>query len=200
MVMKKESSNSKNLLILLTIVVIGWCVVVIYGILYYEFSYNISPDYYTKMAFEHYGFCESPPCRLESPRMAVAEIGFDASWIMAIVTSVSLGLLALILKVPRLIMRNSIRALFRMILVMVITGLIGVSSGYIYTDVESSYIWTPENMENPKEFLAVVTMHSYTQIGAIVGLLFAGAFLVRKRKKLHKDNDEYPLFAGDEES
>ena len=185
----------KNILTLLGIIGLAWLVVVAYGIIYFEVSYILSPEYYTKNFFIEYGFCERRNCDPDNPQLDVAMIGFMMTWWMGLITGIVMALLALILRSTHAIFRATRKALVRMISVVAVAGLVGLSAGFLYLSDDTIPSRLPSGLSSPQDYIAVGNMHNFSFIGGIIGLMFGIGYLVRKRKRVHKDDAEYPLFA-----
>lgn len=178
----------KKLAALLVIIVLACLLGGLYGILHDQISYSISPEYYTK--FKFYQFKLVKPGEMSAfayPRIQVAFVGLMASWWMGIPIGVILGLAGIkSLKGARLI-KVILRALFIAIAITFITGLIGFTIGHFIfaqqprSDFKGWFI--PDNLVNFKSFITVGTIHNFSYLGGLLGLIAGVIYTVRQKSK-----------------
>jgi ABC-type antimicrobial peptide transport system permease subunit len=86
----------KKILVFLLIIVLAPLIGGIYGILHDQFTYTISPEYYTKFKFYQFGLAYTGnEAIFPNPRVQVCIVGFRATWWMGLPIGIILGITGL---------------------------------------------------------------------------------------------------------
>ena len=151
----------------------------VYGILHDQISYSISPEYFTKFKFEQFGFVEYG---FENERATVAIIGFWATWWTGLIIGAVNGIVGLIQSTTKMMRKSIYGATIRTLGIGIGIGLIGIVVGeFIISEIDGNWI-IPENVKDKNDFLVVGTMHTFSYIGGLVGLIFGTIYQVRLKK------------------
>ncbi|WP_316787687.1 hypothetical protein [Pedobacter frigoris] len=122
---------------------------------------------------------------LPNPRLAVAMVGTMATWWMGIPIGIILGLVGLIHRQWKEMFTVTLQAFALTIAVAFLTGLIGLGYGYYNFANDPIYFtsawYLPKNLLDVKNFVAVGSMHNFSYIGGVTGLLAAVYFSIRRR-------------------
>lgn len=171
----------KKFLVLLLIVVVTPLIAGLYGILHDQFTYTISPEYFTKFKYKQFGF---EPAWFGGHRQTVAVIGFLATWWTGLFIGLIHGLVGLIHKNHNAMLKNIFKAIFITLVVTILTGLIGLTLGKFYFAAAGVNWWLPEDLTDRKNFIAVGSMHNFSYLGGLIGLGVGIAFqIIWKSKK-----------------
>ena len=175
----------KRILLLLLIIGLGPLIGGLYGIIHDQLTYTISPEYYTKFKFYQFGLMDiGNEAIFLNPRLEVSAVGFMATWWMGLPIGLILGLVGLTIKDNKQMFRITLKAFVLTTIVAFITGLIGLAYGkFVLADTGVSW-WLPENLINKKNFIAVGSMHNFSYIGGLTGLIAGIIYIIRQRKKL----------------
>jgi hypothetical protein len=178
----------KKFLTLIGIVVAGCLVAGLYGIFHDQLTYTISPEYYTKFKFYQFELMdEGSEASFKHPRLLVSMVGFMATWWMGIPIATVLGLFSLHSD-KRFMIDIALKAFLVAIIVTFGTGLYGLYEGYSYLanqPKEKFERWfIPENLVDFKSFIAVGSMHNYSYLGGLFGLLGGIAYIGWRRRTL----------------
>ena len=162
------------LAILLTPILAG-----IYGILHDQLSYSISPEYFTKFKFEQFGFIEYG---FENERATVAIIGFWATWWTGLIIGAVNGIIGLIQPTSKIMRKSVYGATIRTLAIAIGIGLLGILVGkFIISGIDTN--WNlPKDVTDRNAFLTVGTMHNFSYIGGLIGLIFGTIYQVRLKK------------------
>jgi len=171
----------KRFLILLLIIGLAPLIGGVYGILNDQLTYTISPEYYTKFKFYQFGLIDL--VNETNPRIGVSAVGFLATWWVGLPIGIILGLVGLIHKNTKRMFYISLRAVFVTVVVAFITGLIGLAYGKFYLANTEVNWWLPENLINTKNFIAVGSMHNFSYLGGLTGLIAGVIYSLRQRRK-----------------
>lgn len=163
------------LTVLLTSILAG-----IYGILHNQLSYTISHEYFTKFKFEHFGFVEYG---FENERATVAIIGFLATWWTGLIIGAVNGSIGLIQPTSKIMLKSVFGATIRTLGIAIAVGLLGILVGkFIISGINAD--WNiPNDVIDRNAFLATGTMHDFSYIGGLIGLVFGAFYQVRMRKQ-----------------
>jgi hypothetical protein len=168
------------------IVLIGIIIAGVYGILHDQLTYTISEEYYTKFKFYQFGLCHTgTEAILPHPRLSVAVVGFLATWWMGVPVSIILGLVGLIHKDAKTMFRITLHAFALTIFIAFLTGLVGLIYGWFYlskqpiTSFEEWFI--PNNLKDFRKFISVGSMHNFSYLGGLTGLIAGVIYSIRHR-------------------
>lgn len=175
----------KKFLVLLLILIIAPLIGGLYGIIHDQLTYTISPEYYTKFKFYQFGLIESGyETVFPNPRLQVSIIGFMATWWMGVPIGLILGLTGLIHRSGKSMFKVTLQAFLVTMLVAFFTGLIGLTYGMFYLSGTGVDWLFPENLIDKESFIAVGSMHNFSYLGGLVGMIAGIIFSVREKRKL----------------
>ena len=158
----------------------------LYGVINDQITFSISSEYYTKFKFIQFNLAnENNIDKIKFSRIFVSIVGFLATWWFGLVLGFILGFFNLIQTSWQKLFKVSFNALLIAILVTFITGILGLFYGFFFlshqprSNFEGWFI--PYNLENFRNFIAVGSMHNFSYIGGILGLIVAIFYSYKKR-------------------
>ncbi len=166
----------------------------IYGVVHDQITYSISNEYYTKFKFIQFGLDnwglghnigtgKAPEIILDSPRFGAAIVGALATWWVGLIIGVFLGLVGLIHRNGKEMFTATSKAIALTTLIALLTGLLGLLYGKIFL-VENPPNWFfPDNLIEREPFIMVGSMHNFSYLGGLIGLLCAIIFSFRQKTK-----------------
>lgn len=174
----------KRLFYFLLIIFLGPIIGGIYGILHDQLTYTISPEYYTKFKFYQFGLLEEGR-KLFIPnfRIAVSQVGFMATWWMGLPIGIILGLVGLKIKDNQKMFLTVLKAFLLTTIVAFLTGLIGLAYGKFSLAETGVDWWLPENLIDKKNFIAVGSMHNFSYLGGLIGLVAGIIYIVKAERE-----------------
>jgi LytS/YehU family sensor histidine kinase len=175
------NSKIKKFLILLLIIGLAPIIGGLYGILNDQLTYTISPEYYTKFKFYQFGLIDL--VNNTNPRMGVSVVGFLATWWVGLPIGIILGFVGLIHKNSKQMFYVSLKAIFVTIIVAFITGLIGLAYGKFYLANTGVNWWLPDSLIDTKNFIAVGSMHNFSYLGGLTGVIAGVIYSIVQRRK-----------------
>ena len=156
----------------------------LYGILHDQLTYTISPEYYTKFKFYQFGLMDlGNESIFPNPRIEVSAVGFMATWWMGLPIGLILGLVGLVHKDNNQMFRATLGAIIVTVIVAFITGLVGLAYGKLYLADTGVNWWMPDNLIDTKNFIAVGSMHNFSYLGGLTGLIAGSIYSVRQKRK-----------------
>jgi hypothetical protein len=160
----------------------------VYGIIHDQLTYSISPEYYTKFKFIQFGFADSGnEAIIENPRLSVAGVGFLASWWMGLPIGLILGLVGLVHKDSKQMFKVTMRAIMVAVIITFVTGLIGLAYGKLYLADLGVNWWLPDNLIDKGNFIAVGSMHNFSYLGGLTGLIAGSIYSIRQKRKIENE-------------
>ena len=175
----------KKLLVLYLLFIIAPVIAGVYGILHDQLTYTISPEYYTKFKFFQFGLADlGDEAIFPNPRLQVSIVGFLATWWVGLPIGLILGFVGMIHKNGKEMFRITMKALFLTLLIAFIAGLVGLAFGKFYLANHATSWYLPENVMDKANYIAVGSMHNFSYLGGLIGLIVAVIFSVRKRNRL----------------
>lgn len=179
----------KKFLTLLLILFISPLIGGIYGIVHDQLTYSISPEYYTKFKFYQFGLMYiGNEAIFPNPRLEVSVVGFMATWWMGIPIGLILGLVGLIHSGWKIMWKVTMKAILITVVVAFLTGLIGLAYGHFslskHPKIEFTGWYLPDNLIEFKNFITVASMHNYSYLGGLTGLIAGIVYSVWEKRKL----------------
>jgi hypothetical protein len=174
----------KKFLVLILIIIIAPLIGGIYGILHDQLTYSISPEYYTKFKFHQFGLVTTGnEAIFSNPRREVSIVGLMATWWMGLPIGLILGLVGLIHPNHKAMFRITIKAILITVITAFLTGLIGLAYGKLYLADTGVSWWLPENLIDTKNFIAVGSMHNFSYLGGLFGLIAGTIYSIKQKNK-----------------
>ncbi|MBL6445089.1 hypothetical protein JMN32_02140 [Fulvivirga sp. 29W222] len=166
----------------------------VYGIIHDQITYSISEEYYTKFKFaqfglenwglgENVGTGKAPEVLLKSPRFGAAIVGALATWWAGLIIGIFLGLTGLIHKNGKEMFRATSKAFGLATCVALLTGIIGLLYGQLFLVNNPPNWFMPDNLIKKKQFIMVGSMHNFSYVGGLIGLILAMIFSIRQKQK-----------------
>ncbi|MEH0152966.1 hypothetical protein V6R21_03695 [Limibacter armeniacum] len=183
-----------KLIAIILILVIGPILGGVYGILHDQITYSISEEYYTKFKFIQFGLenwglgqnigsGKNPEIQLENPRFGVTIIGILATWWVGLIIGVFLGLVGFIHKNGNEMFKVTLKAIMVTMGVALITGFIGLLYGQFFLDEVPPYWFLPDHTNDRKSFIAIGSMHNFSYLGGLIGLIAGVIFSILQKRK-----------------
>lgn len=181
-------------LTLIALIIISCLLAALYGILHDQLTYTISPEYYTKFKFYQFGFMDvGNEAVFPNPRIEVSAVGLLATWWMGIPIGIILGLTGLIHKDRQTMFRITFKAFILTIMIAFVTGLLGLAYGHFHlahkSKPELGGWYLPENLIDFESFVKVGSMHNFSYLGGLTGLIGGILYSTMQRRKLQTKKD-----------
>ncbi|MGI9526329.1 MAG: hypothetical protein ACR2MS_04370 [Weeksellaceae bacterium] len=186
----KWNKTTALLLILIIAPILGG----IYGVIHDQITYSISEEYYTKFKFIQFGLenwesgqnigtGKTPEIILDNPRIGAAIVGILATWWVGLIIGVFLGLIGLIHRNGKEMFIVTAKAIALTTGIALLTGLIGLLYGKVFL-VENPPNWfLPDNLIDRGHFIMVGSMHNFSYLGGLIGLIVGIGFSMRQKRK-----------------
>jgi hypothetical protein len=179
----------KKLFTFLLLIVISCLLGGLYGVLHDQLTYSISPEYYTKFKFYQFGFTvEGEEKIFANPRFYVSIVGFLATWWMGLFIGSFLALVGFIHSEWKLMFSITLKAFLLTMLIAFLTGLIGLAYGHFFlADLpkeEFSNWYLPENLIDFRNFIKVGSMHNFSYMGGVIGLVIGMVYSISQKPAL----------------
>lgn len=170
--LKIITNQVQKLLTLHLLVIIAALLGGMYGIIHDQFTYTISPEYYTKFKFYQFGLMDvGNEAIFPNPRFQVSIVGFLATWWMGLLIGFILGLFGLAHNGSKHMFWVTLKAIMITMLVTIVIGLIGLAYGKIFLINKELGLWFPENLLDKNSFIMVGSMHNFGYLGGFIGLV-----------------------------
>ncbi|WP_291725905.1 hypothetical protein [Bernardetia sp.] len=173
----------KKILFFLLIVILSPLIAGAYGILHDQITYSISLEYYTKFKFIQFGIEE-----YFWDRLGASIVGFMSTWWFGLILGIVIGAVGFIQKNAKQMFKVSLQAIFINIVVALFVGLMGLIYGYSrWGNVSREHLpnWNiPDSVIDFNSFVMVGSMHNFSYIGGILGLVLAIIWQVRSKKRI----------------
>jgi hypothetical protein len=170
---------AKKIGILFLIIIISVILASIYGFCHNQVSYSISPEYFTKFKFEQFGFVEYG---LDTPRTTTGLIGIWATWWFGLLIGLINGIVGLIQPTSKIMWKSAFGATIRTLLIAIGFGVVGILVGkFIISNLNIN--WNlPTDLTDRKKFLIAGTMHNFSYLGGIIGLIYGIIYQLKIKK------------------
>ena len=170
-------TNKFGLLIL--IVFISIILALIYGILHNQISYSISPEYFTKFKFEQFGFVEYG---LDTTRLTTSLIGIWSTWWFGLLIGLIIGIVGFTQPTTKIMWKSSFGAIIRTLGIAIGMGIVGILVGKFIISNINAYWNLPADLTDRKSFLTAGTMHNFSYLGGIIGLIYGIIYQLKIKK------------------
>ena len=169
-----------------------------YGVLHDQITYTISNEYYSKFKFIQFGIINwelaqnigteiQPEIQLPNPRFGAGVVGIMATWWVGMIIGILLGFIGLIHKNGKLMFKTTINAFLLTVGIALLTGIIGLGYGKLFLIKNKPHWNFPENLVDFDSFIMVGSMHNFSYLGGLIGLI-AGIIYSVKQKRKHPIN------------
>ena len=162
---------------------LGALVAGIYGIAHDQFTYSISPEYFTRLKFFqfHYADLGLPP------RFFVAEIGFLATWWVGLIAGWFLARVALPAFPPVQARSHIFRRFATIGACAFVASLLGYGLGLLLGTNSDFSRWqgfaSQRGIVDLRSFVRVAYIHNASYLGGLIGLIIALLHLRRSKGK-----------------
>lgn len=147
-----------------------------YGTIHDQVTYSISPEYFTKFKYRQFGF---EPAWFGGHRQTVAVIGFLASWWMGLFIGILLGLTGLIFSDHTMMQKFIANGIKIILITSIVFAIIGFFWGKYHLINSGVDWWLPDDLINKNDFIIVGSIHTFSYLGGIVGILLAIIYMIR---------------------
>ena len=165
-----------------------------YGIVHDQITYSISEEYYTKFKFIQFGLQnwgmgqnvgteKSPEIIFQNPRFGAAIIGTLATWWVGLIIGIFLGLIGLIHRNGKEMLKATSKSIVLTTGIALLTGLIGLLYGKLFLVGNPPNWYLPDNLIERGTFIMVGSMHNFSYLGGLIGLIFGIIFSIRQKRK-----------------
>lgn len=157
----------------------------LYGIVHDQVTYTISTEYFTKFKYVQLGI---EPSWFGGHRQTVAVIGFLATWWTGIIIGIGLGLTGLTYRDYKIMWQAIKNAIVWTLCVAVLTGFIGFLYGKFHLTKTGVCWWLPDNLLDKDNFIIVGSIHNFSYLGGLFGLIAGIIYLIRQNKTQKLNN------------
>ncbi|HEV9037455.1 MAG TPA: hypothetical protein VGQ51_12560 [Puia sp.] len=177
----------RKLATFLIIVLAAIVIASIYSVGHDQATYSISPEYYTKFKFIQFNLADSGAAQhMTQPRSAVVMVGVKATWWMGLYIGLIIAAFALMFRNADTMFASAMQALGIVLLIAIICGVIGGYYGRYVLAKRGVGWWVPDNVVHRADFITVGSIHNFSYLGGVIGLVIAIAYLFFKRARLRK--------------
>lgn len=169
----------KKLAAIIILFIISCTFAGLYGALHDQLTYSISSEYYTKFKFYQFNI----PPHLQN-RIGVAIVGWLASWWMGIVIGLFVIPFGVYLESSKSNYQVTLKALGMVALAVIVFGIIGlfISSFSVNSNNTGVIIKYGNVIADNIAFKRVGTIHGFSYLGSVIGILFAWIYILWKYK------------------
>ncbi|MEM8748719.1 MAG: hypothetical protein AAGF28_00340 [Pseudomonadota bacterium] len=157
----------------------------LYGVLHNQISYTVSHEYFSLFKFNQFAIEDQ-----FRNRIGASVVGFYASWWMGALMGIPVSLAALFASTPR---RCATLFLGSTVIVVIIALTIGLG-GLVFSPFmtpSSGFTSAAEKagVIDPSAFFRAGTMHDFSYLGSIVGMVIAIGWIIMKIKQADKKTE-----------
>ncbi|MBL7708159.1 MAG: hypothetical protein JNJ86_03765 [Chitinophagaceae bacterium] len=153
----------------------------IFGIIHDQITFSICPEYFTKFKYRQFNFTAED---FGSDRLTVAAIGFLATWWVGMFMGIVLGFTSLLLKDRNMMKSIVTKSLQIIFLITIFFSFLGFIYGRYYLTQKGVDWWIPSDINDLKGFITVGSIHNFSYIGGIIGLMAGIGLVLLKKYKL----------------
>ncbi|MEN3325083.1 hypothetical protein VP395_15200 [Mariniflexile soesokkakense] len=170
--------NNKIGLLILTIF-LSIILASIYGVIHNQISYLISEEYFINFKFEQFGLWENG---YGDERLKVSFVGTLSTWWFGLIFGIINGLIGLTQSTLKTMRESIFGATLRIFIFATLFGLIGVLIGFFIIP-KFGFDWNiPTDLFDRQSFLTAGTMHTFSYIGGVIGIIFGIKYQLKIKK------------------
>ncbi len=154
----------------------------VYGALHDQISYTVSPEYFHAFKFRQFAI----PPELQN-RLGASIVGWEASWWMGVVIGVPVLLVGLIVPGWKPYLRHGLIAFVVVAVTAMLIGLSGLIYAYFtVTEASVANYFLPFPVADRVAFFRVGTMHDFSYLGGVIGIVTACIYLAFARYRMKR--------------
>lgn len=169
--------------ILATTILVSAILAGVYGVIHDQITFSISSEYFTKFKYRQFGI---RPELFGGHRLSVSVIGFLATWWTGIIIGLGLGLTGLIFNNHNEMWKAIKKSIALVFCVAVLAGFIGFLYGKIHLTKTGVNWWLPDDLIDKDSFIVVGSVHNFSYLGGLLGLIGGVIYLIRLNKVQRK--------------
>lgn len=176
---KLKIEMAKKIGILILVIFLSIILASVYGFLHNQISYSISTEYFTEFKFEQFW---SVKYTLDFPRMSAGLIGIASTWWFGLLLGLIIGIVGMFQQNYKIMWKSSIGAIIRTLGIAIGIGIVGIVVGkFIISNLDTN--WNlPAELNDRKSFLTAGTMHNFSYLGGIIGMIYGIIYQLKIKK------------------
>jgi len=155
----------------------------LFAVLHNQFTYTISGEFFTEVLFERFGFVEYGR---NNPRLTASIIGVWSVWWIGFYAGLIFGIIGLFSSNAKEMTKNISSAILIMLIATILAGLLGLCYGFLDLSKLEPRCCFPIQIENLRNFIAVVEMHNFSYVGGAIGALLGSLWQIKNLLKSKK--------------
>ena len=173
----------KKAMLILPLLAIGCIVAGIYGVLHNQISYTVSPEYFHE--FKYYQFRLEPSI---PGRIGASIVGWNASWWMGLVIGIFIVPLGCVIPGTKRYFFGVMKTYAIVALTALVVGLSALLVAYLSIEPESvgEIVRYGNTITHPVEFARAGTMHNFSYLGGLAGIITGIIWIIVERKSTVK--------------
>lgn len=172
--------KKKKLTILIGTIIFTSFIAGVYGIIHDQITFSISNQYFTKFKFNQFDIGQAVPYRL-----GVTYIGFLATWWTGLLIGIIFGITAFLLynmHSMKIVIKKALSLTFLISFFFACIGYIwGIIIAKNPTTINGLFI--SKDLTDIHGFIIVGTIHNFSYLGGLVGLITSEIWLINNRNK-----------------
>lgn len=154
----------------------------LYGALHNQISFTVSPEYFYAFKFHQFHI----PHPLQG-RLGASIVGWCASWWMGVIIAVPVLIVARKLSDAKSYLRHCLIAFGIVTATALVTGLAALAYALIaISETSLPGYWYPSGILDKAAFARAATMHNFSYLGGLLGIITASLYLIRRRRQTFK--------------
>ena len=170
---------AKKIEILILIIVISTILASIYGFFHNKVSYSISSEYFTKFKFQQFEFYFMGQ---NQPKQTASFIGILSTWWFGLIIGLVNGIVGMLQLNSKIMWKSAFGATIRTLGIAIGIAILGILVGkFIISNLNLT--WNlPAELIDRKSFLTAGTMHNFSYLGGIIGLIYGIIYQLKIKK------------------
>ena len=178
------AETHRKLIVLFFILLLSPILGAAYGIAHNQFTYTLSPEFYTKFMFLQFGLWDEAQFNTNNHRGLVSMVGAMSTWWVGLIIGVVLGAIGMRQATWQRMLSVTVQSICISIFIAVLIGFGGFLYAFIMfpnLNAETLASIVPSTVIDQSNFYLVSTMHNFSYAGGAIGLLVAGVWSWRQK-------------------
>ncbi|MGB3607201.1 MAG: hypothetical protein WA775_02250 [Psychroserpens sp.] len=170
---------AKKIGLLILIIFLSIILASIYGFLHNQISYSISTEFFTEFKFLQFGGVKFS---IDFPHYSAGLIGIASTWWFGLLIGLIIGIVGFFQSTTKIMWKSSLGAITRALGIAIGIGIVGILVGqFIISNLNTD--WNlPAELIDRKSFLTAGTMHNFSYIGGVIGLIYGIIYQLKIKK------------------
>lgn len=154
-----------------------------FGIIHDQVTYTISNEYYTQFKFVQFGLVDEGMVMQMNHRLGAVIVGFGATWWVGIPIGLFYAITLMFFKSTENIKQLYYKTIKITFAITIITSFVGYIYWKLFFQQNPPNWYLPEGVVDKNSFYCVGSIHNFSYLGGVFGLMAGMLYLILQKRK-----------------